>query len=114
MNAKSKVEAALHALAVSARMDAEAKALREEAIEALREEGLTPAPGAKYAVANGIVLGTVANVPDLVSVPAVMLATALRDGLAKPDLKVIAAAYPGAVTYTEGTGPLRFRPDRDA
>ena len=114
MRAELKVEIAMHALATAARLDAEAKVLRDEAIAALREEGLTPLPGEKYATRNGVVLGTVANVPDLVSVPAVMLTTALRDGLAKPDFKVIAAAYPGAVTYTEGVGPLRFRPDRDA
>lgn len=114
MDAKAKVEAALHALATCARMEAVTKGLREEAIAALAEEGLTPLPGKRFEVQNGVVLGTVANVPSLVEVPRVMLATAIGDGIVAPVWKVLDAAHPGAVTYTEGTGPLRFRPDRNA
>lgn len=105
---------ALALAAVATRAETAAKAARTLAIEALAAAGLTPAPGHKFEVSNGIVQGTISNVPELVAVPAVMLGTALADGLVKPDWKVIDAAWPGAVSYTAGVGPLRFRPDRDA
>ena len=110
----NKVVEALALAATATRAEAAAKAARLIAVDAMTEAGLIPAPGCKFEVCNGVVQGTTANVPAMIAVPAIMLVTALRDGLVKPDWKVIDAAHPGSVAYTAGVGPLRFRPDRDA
>ena len=105
---------ALALAAVASKAEEAAKAARALAIAALAAAGLTPAPGGKYEAENGVVQGTTSNVPELVACPAVMLTTALAQGLVKPEWRVLAAAWPDAVEYTQGVGPLRFRPDRDA
>ena len=105
---------ALALAAVASKAEDAAKAARAIAIAAMTAAGLIPPPGCKFEVANGVVQGTTSNVPELVACPAVMLATAFAQGLVKPDWKVLDGAFPGAVVYTPGVGPLRFRPDRDA
>ena len=109
-----KIIEALRLAAVATRAETAAKAARLLAVEALAAAGLTPAPGCKFEAPNGVVQGTTASVPEMIAVPAIMLSTALRDGLVKPDWRVLDASFPGTVTYTPGVGPLRFRPDRDA
>lgn len=109
-----KVVEALALAAIATRAEVAAKAARTLAVEALAAAGLIPAPGHRYEARNGIVQGTISSTPELVAVPAIMLATALRDGLVKPEWRAMDSAWPGAVAYTAGVGPLRFRPDRDA